>query len=427
VTIGTGLSTINGRAFSECGSLTSATFSGNAPGTVGTNIFSNTASGFTIYFYQGKTGWTTPTWNGYKTVMLGSQSTTVTITWNYSGGSGSPTSSSLTPGSAFGTLPVPNPRTGYTFSGWFTDSTGGIQITSSSNVPNTNTTYYARWMLIPKTITLTSSNPTVAINVESGITGRVPITVTAPSTGSVLVHASNRTSGSDYPKFYDSSGNVMASIYNESIQEMVNEKLNGYWLYVVPAEHTAIIYAGTQYNGATSYTVTATFTSAKAVVLTPLNPAATVFVTPSGNPSRVPITITAPSSGNVSVRISKVFFAVDPVLYDSSNGIIADDNSNSQFIVNAGQTVTIYAGARFISSYTVTATFPSANATTLGDVNMDSDIDIGDVNIVYQHVRGKRQLSSNELLAANVNKDGDVDIGDVNRIYLFVRGKISAF
>ena len=62
----------------------------------------------------------------------------------------------------------------------------------------------------------------------------------------------------------------------------------------------------------------------------------------------------------------------------------------------------------------------------LGDVNGDGDIDIGDVNVVYLHVRGKRLLTGDTLLAADVNKDGDVDIGDVNRIYLLVRGKITS-
>ena len=76
---------------------------------------------------------------------------------------------------------------------------------------------------------------------------------------------------------------------------------------------------------------------------------------------------------------------------------------------------------------TVTVEDEALIASAIGDVNGDGEIDIGDVNAVYLHVRGKRHLTGNGLLAADVNNDSVVDIGDVNRIYLFVRGKITEF
>ena len=36
-------------------------------------------------------------------------------------------------------------RTGYTFAGWFTEATGGTQISSTTKTPVTDTTYYAHW------------------------------------------------------------------------------------------------------------------------------------------------------------------------------------------------------------------------------------------------------------------------------------------
>ena len=40
-------------------------------------------------------------------------------------------------------------RTGYTFAGWFTETTGGTQISSTTKTPVTDTTYYAHWNANP--------------------------------------------------------------------------------------------------------------------------------------------------------------------------------------------------------------------------------------------------------------------------------------
>ena len=56
-------------AFAGCTKLTKAIFLGNAPTTVGSYIFKDTASGFTINYMKGKKGWTNP-WNGYKTKQI---------------------------------------------------------------------------------------------------------------------------------------------------------------------------------------------------------------------------------------------------------------------------------------------------------------------------------------------------------------------
>jgi len=47
-------------------------------------------------------------------------------------------------GTTFGTLPTDS-REGYTFNGWYTDATGGTQISSTTSVPSKDTTYYAHW------------------------------------------------------------------------------------------------------------------------------------------------------------------------------------------------------------------------------------------------------------------------------------------
>ena len=57
-------------AFRFCTSLTSATFEGNAPFSFGSNVFSDSAPGFAIHYYEGSSGFTSPTWNGYPAVAL---------------------------------------------------------------------------------------------------------------------------------------------------------------------------------------------------------------------------------------------------------------------------------------------------------------------------------------------------------------------
>ena len=69
----------------------------------------------------------------------------LTVTLNPNGGSVSPTSTTVTCGSTYGTLPTPT-RTYYNFDGWYTASSGGSKVTSSTTVTaTTNHTLYAHW------------------------------------------------------------------------------------------------------------------------------------------------------------------------------------------------------------------------------------------------------------------------------------------
>jgi len=57
-------------AFEDCTSLHSALFLGDAPSRLDEKTFANTSPDFTIYYLSTSTGFTSPTWNGYPTVML---------------------------------------------------------------------------------------------------------------------------------------------------------------------------------------------------------------------------------------------------------------------------------------------------------------------------------------------------------------------
>lgn len=78
----------------------------------------------------------------------------VTLTFNANGGSVSPASKTVTAGASYGTLPVPT-RSGYVCSGWYTASSGGTAVTSSTVVTNTsNHTLYAQWMTASSHLTI---------------------------------------------------------------------------------------------------------------------------------------------------------------------------------------------------------------------------------------------------------------------------------
>ena len=69
-----------------------------------------------------------------------------------SGASVSPGSNTVTFDSAYGDLPTPT-RTGYTFEGWFTESSGGSQVTASTTVSTASGhTLYAHWTPITYTV-----------------------------------------------------------------------------------------------------------------------------------------------------------------------------------------------------------------------------------------------------------------------------------
>lgn len=71
-----------------------------------------------------------------------------TVTFNANGGSVSTASKSVTYASTYGTLPTPT-RTGYTFQGWYTTTSGGTKVVASSKVGISKAlTLYANWQPI---------------------------------------------------------------------------------------------------------------------------------------------------------------------------------------------------------------------------------------------------------------------------------------
>lgn len=71
VTIPSSITSIANAAFYACRELARVNFTGNAP-SLGTRIpFGSTASSFSVYYFNGKAGFTSPLWNGYPAVNMG--------------------------------------------------------------------------------------------------------------------------------------------------------------------------------------------------------------------------------------------------------------------------------------------------------------------------------------------------------------------
>lgn len=93
-----------------------------------------------------------------------------TVTFNANGGTVSQSSKSVIYDGTYGELPTPS-RTGYTFDGWYTVSTGGSKVTSGTSVKITNNqTLYAQWNQIYVSSITISPNSSQTIGVGDTFT-----------------------------------------------------------------------------------------------------------------------------------------------------------------------------------------------------------------------------------------------------------------
>ena len=98
-----------------------------------------------------------------------------------------------------------------------------------------------------------------------------------------------------------------------------------------------------------------------------------------------------------------------------NNYVILDKNKNDitskvteigtgMLLVNGGETYTI---------------------SIIGDLNKDGKINVFDVSMLYNYVRGKTNLDKSSLNAARIRKQTDIKVADVSKLYSFVRDRIS--
>ena len=108
---------------------------------------------------------------------------TQTVTFNANGGSCSTSTQNYTVGGTYSSLPTPT-RTGYSFSGWYTSSSGGTRITTSSTVTSSSTrTLYAQWTANTYSVSYNYDGGTKGSNNPSSATFGTAFYVSAPTKG----------------------------------------------------------------------------------------------------------------------------------------------------------------------------------------------------------------------------------------------------
>ena len=94
----------------------------------------------------------------YVNGTLSVEPNTVTVTFDPNKAGMTPTKATVTAGGTLSTLPTPT-LSGWTFDGWFTAPTGGVQITASTMF-NSDATVYAHWTETPVYIPVVPTTPT---------------------------------------------------------------------------------------------------------------------------------------------------------------------------------------------------------------------------------------------------------------------------
>ncbi len=107
--------------------------------------------------------------------------TTYTVMFNANGGTVSPTSKNVNGGSAVGDLPTPT-RNNYTFDGWYTASSGGTRVYSTTVVTG-SITYYAHWTPVTTyyTVTFNANGGTVSPSTRQVASGTSVGSLPTPS------------------------------------------------------------------------------------------------------------------------------------------------------------------------------------------------------------------------------------------------------
>jgi uncharacterized repeat protein (TIGR02543 family) len=172
-----------------------------------------------------------------------------TVTFNANGGSVSPTSSTVNAGSSV-TLPTPS-RSGYTFNGWYTSSSGGSYLGGggSSYTPSSSVTIYAQWTAITYTVTWNANGGSVSPSSSSGTSGSTVSAPTPTRSGYTFLYWRDTPSG-DYTYQINAGGSWTIS---------GNITFYARWASSGTAPSTPTNGGGT-YSTGTNYVTNATFT-----------------------------------------------------------------------------------------------------------------------------------------------------------------------
>lgn len=130
-----------------------------------------------------------------------------------------------------------------------------------------------------------------------------------------------------------------------------------------------------------------------------------------------------PTDGNIVYINQTAADSSGTVTFDGLNAAypskLEKDTTYYVYVVGADKAFTAGSGA--------VATFQYYQAYTLGDVDENGSVQVGDAVKILESVVGKTNLTKAQELAADVNKDGNVQVGDAVKVLEFVVGKITSF
>lgn len=104
----------------------------------------------------------------------------ITLSWNGNGGSAVANTTQTFSDTAKVVLPSAPTRTGYAFKGWFTSATSTTQVTASTALPSSKTTYYAHWTAHTYSVTLNTNGSGATVSPAS-VAGTYDQNITLPA------------------------------------------------------------------------------------------------------------------------------------------------------------------------------------------------------------------------------------------------------
>lgn len=156
-----------------------------------------------------------------------------TVYFNANGGDVDASGKTVTVGDRYGTLPTPT-RGGYTFDGWYTSSSGGTKIISSSTVSQAGDhTLYAHWTQEK------AKTYTVTFNANGGVVGTASKIVTAGDRYGTLPTPTR--SGYTFDGWYTSSGGGTKITSSSTVSLTEDQTLYAHWNAIKAAPSLAAL------------------------------------------------------------------------------------------------------------------------------------------------------------------------------------------
>lgn len=183
-----------------------------------------------------------------------------TVTFDPNGGSVSQTTKTVTYTYNYDELPTPT-RTGYTFKGWYTQATGGTQITETTEVTNpSNHTLYARWKTHTYTVKYNGNGATSGSMASTSHT--YDISKTLPKnvftrTNYKFIGWNTKADGSGTTYIDQSSVKNLTAIDRGTVNLYAQWKINNFKVTVLTGEGISSVSGNGEYTPGTTVRINA--------------------------------------------------------------------------------------------------------------------------------------------------------------------------